>query len=368
MVRGFLVSGFVVLASCSPEPGLFELTATPTMISSKGQRAIVRARATHRDGTIGTGKVDFRSTSGSLKSPVVVPLDEFGSAVVDYTCAASEDPTCQTVNLETIKATWRVAQKELTAEATVRVQAPSVTEDRCDNRMDDDEDGLIDCSDPDCETGACSDLNACTTGEVCRRGICGGGSPVTCNTPPVALCAEQLGTCDPVMGCRYPPKNTGLSCDDGSLCTTGDRCTASGRCEGTDVVCMRTGFPCFDPTGACNPTTGMCEFETLVDGTSCGTQRGSRCCDGSCVNISSDRANCGGCFVACGFGKFCEDAKQGGCGPANFGTTGVCSCSSNSDCPSGQECLGTRCSPSNCRPRQNLTLKVDACWGYCTYP
>lgn len=94
------------------------------------------------------------------------------------------------------------------------------TPERCDNRMDDDGDALVDCADPDCTTGtACDDGDLCSVGETCGGGACGGGT-FTCVGPVVACYA--LSGCDAGV-CLGSPQPAQTPCDGG-------RCDGAGRC------------------------------------------------------------------------------------------------------------------------------------------
>ncbi|MBX7101326.1 MAG: hypothetical protein K1X89_26650, partial [Myxococcaceae bacterium] len=76
----------------------------------------------------------------------------------------------------------------------------SLVELNCGNGIDDDGDGPKDCLDPDCAGAQCNDANACSVGEVCSAGVCGGGTAVTCSTP-TNPCLTALA-CDPTAGCQ----------------------------------------------------------------------------------------------------------------------------------------------------------------------
>ncbi|MFZ5446335.1 MAG: MopE-related protein [Myxococcota bacterium] len=199
------------------------------------------------------------------------------------------------------------------------------TEQLCDDRADNDNDQLIDCADPDCgagtscndgnscttgdrcvtdggceatgsfacmsppnlkcwamagtcepdggptctyatRTGSCDDDDACTTGETCSNGTCGGGTAVSCGTPPVC---RGAGTCQPADGgCVFPPLTQGTGCTDGNNCTINDTCDGDGGCLGTPVVCTA-------PTDCHQVNTGMCE----ADGGCTYTPRTGQSCD-----------------------------------------------------------------------------------------
>jgi hypothetical protein len=88
-------------------------------------------------------------------------------------------------------------------------------------------------------TAACNDNNACTTGDVCGNGVCG-GQPLKCSDNNVCNGVE---TCDPVAGCVAA--QAGENCDDGDACTA-DTCDAVGGCSHDPVpdyaVCRANAF------------------------------------------------------------------------------------------------------------------------------
>jgi hypothetical protein len=160
------------------------------------------------------------------------------------------------------------------------------------------------CSNPDATNGTpCNDGDACTTGDRCTTGVCG-GTPVTCTASDQCHVA---GTCDPSSGtCSNPVAGAGTSCNDGDACTTGDQCS-NGVCGGTPVTC--TASDQCHVAGACSG--GVCSNPIAGNGTLCnggtGTCQGGACactnplvaCGASCVNLTTDSANCGGCGNAC---------------------------------------------------------------------
>lgn len=95
----------------------------------------------------------------------------------------------------------------------------------CTNTLDDDDDGLSDCADPDCLGWACDDNSLCTVGETCTPGgVCGNGkSP--CNP-----CIGS-GACNPQTGCNTTGVNAWARCD-GGVCRLDGGCGTcpSGWC------------------------------------------------------------------------------------------------------------------------------------------
>src|SRR5258706_273962 len=75
---------------------------------------------------------------------------------------------------------------------------------------------------------ACSDLNACTSGDVCVDGACV-GAPVSCDD--ANGCTTD--SCNTATGCVFA--NNSNPCSDGSACTVGDQC-AFGTCHAGTVV------------------------------------------------------------------------------------------------------------------------------------
>jgi hypothetical protein len=223
----------------------------------------------------------------------------------------------------------------------------------------------IDC--PDGVGAPCEPLDPCAVGGTCNaEGTCVPTAIVTCNAPP-GSCQAPQGECLPDGGCAYPLRPAASECDDGDPCTVDDLCDDAGTCV-PGPVC-----PYDDP---CQP--GMCMAEGCVygpstDGSTCGATAAARCCNGACVDISSDPAHCGGCDTPCIGGQGCESVAstpQCDISPAN--TSGRCGCDGTDDCPLGQICrtdspYAGRCTPevdANC---DGVSVDVDFCPNYCGY-
>lgn len=364
MRRGLVgVVASLAWLGCTPT-GTPELvvTASPNSIRANGATTRVSVTATSAAGGVGRGKVNLRASAGSLKAGVDLDLDTFGAASAEAACDAQLDSLCESLPSLRVVATWSV-----TAEVRITINpAPPNQEASCANGVDDDEDGLMDCADPDCEAQPCDDRLACTVNELCASGTCTGGTPRSCVTPQNSLCALGQGTCDPSIGCVYPAQNVGLPCSDDSSCTINDRCDTRGRCTGERVVCDSppVSAACHGPAN-CYPTRG-CVYPVLHDGTSCGPREADRCCGGICAAIDESPSNCGGCGVVCGR-SYCLDASgPAGCGPSTD-VTGRCPCSNDTECPTGQSCLSGVCFPSVCKTYQTYERISDTCPAYCRY-
>jgi N-acetylneuraminic acid mutarotase len=85
----------------------------------------------------------------------------------------------------------------------------------------------------------CDDGNACTSGESCQGGMCEAPTQVvTCD--PLDSCHEA-GVCDVATGrCSDPIKADSSSCDDQNACTAGETCQG-GICGGGAPICEDGG-------------------------------------------------------------------------------------------------------------------------------
>lgn len=198
------------------------------------------------------------------------------------------------------------------------------------------------CYSPEPPTGApCVTDLSCPTGQDCILGYCGGPPGVVVDAKPDA-----------------PPIDAAIDAPPPE-CVVDDDCTTDNACE---IV------SCVDNT---------CVATSRADGASCGASAAERCCSGTCVDISSDEANCGGCGEACAVGRTCESvALTTSCPDKPAATTGRCTCAgANAECPDGQLCrtvtpYTNRCTPSgaaNCAPNETF-VEVNFCPNYCLYP
>jgi hypothetical protein len=162
--------------------------------------------------------------------------------------------------------------------------------------------------------GACSDGNACTTGDTCVGTLCVGGAPPNCDDNKVCT----ADSCAPATGCVHG--NVSGACNDGNLCTTGDACSG-GNCVGTPMTCS-DGNPCTNDVctaGVCsNPNNTL----PCTDNTAC--TNGDVCSGGACVPgpaLDCDDSNA--CTVdSCSPSAGCQHSS-GGSGCADSDGDGV---------------------------------------------
>jgi len=215
------------------------------------------------------------------------------------------------------------------------------------------------CSDPLKTDGApCDDGNACTQTDTCQAGACMGSNPVICTASDQC---HDVGTCDPATGqCSNPARANGYPCSDNNACTDTDTCQEGVCTPGTDIVCDPPD-QCHE-AGICNPTTGLCEYATKQDGTSCNdgnacTQTDT-CQTGVCVGgnpitcPAADQCHeAGVCNPATGTCDYLPKTDGTSCDDGNACTvstcvSGVCVAGSQISCDDGNACTIDSCDPS----------------------
>jgi hypothetical protein len=184
-----------------------------------------------------------------------------------------------------------------------------------------------------CCGGTCcvTDGDLCNGVETCQDGFCVRANPITC--PPISDACHFPPTCNPATGsCSSVAKPEGSPCDDANACTTGEVCR-TGVCQGgTPQSCedgnactidsCATAGGCFHTNAAAgtacppdsNPCTsdscdgaGSCIHPALADGLPCGS--GRSCYQGSCC-----QATYSSCAAACAAQKRCCGFTTRGCG------------------------------------------------------
>ena len=212
-------------------------------------------------------------------------------------------------------------------------------------------------------------------------------------------CALLLAVC----GCYSPNPPAGSPCADDSRCPRGQLCIA-GFCGGSQqgVDGMTTDVSTTDapadgaigdgPPGGCTlpsecPNTNPCVTMTCVNtacvatprasGSSCGPTEANRCCGTTCVNISTDGHNCGGCGETCAVGRACESVSSTTtCGIKPAATAGRCTCAgATAECPDNQICRTVSPYANRCTPETSAEcaagatyVEVNFCPNFCRYP
>ena len=247
--------------------------------------------------------------------------------------------------------------------------------------------------------GGGSAITCCGADETCQGGACM-AAPVTC-TPIGGICAAGGECCAPnvcadgacVAECPPGYRLCDGVCYAGGCCADtdcGDGCLVCGTdhvchsCEDVGLVCQN-GACVTEPAqcgsancDGCCDANGNCRSGT--SGAACGANGAAcvdcpgqqSCCSGTCANVQTDPAHCGGCGDACTSGQMCQkgtcvtqpiqcDATTcSGCCDANgncrSGTSGA-SCGTNGaacvDCPGAESCCSGTCAniltdPAHC--------------------
>jgi hypothetical protein len=135
----------------------------------------------------------------------------------------------------------------------------------------------------------CTPTDLCLVNATCQNGSCSGGTPKDCFFAPVpnechvAVCNPMNGQCEP----QPNPQAAGTPCvDQSDLCTVGHVCDTMGNCQGGQPVnCSQLTQGC--QLGVCDPMTGMCVAQQLMNGDPCddlnGCSSGETCQNGQCT-------------------------------------------------------------------------------------
>jgi len=165
------------------------------------------------------------------------------------------------------------------------------TETVCDDGLDSDCDGLVDCDDPHCGAMPCDDGDPGTSNDTCVTGVCVGTSCVPTESVE-SLCDDGVDNdCSGDADCA-DTQCLGASCDDGNPDTLDDVCTAAGICEGEECVEVWVCDQC---------GTGNCEDVLIYEDTGCGCQSSI---SAACVNVGFTYD------VDCGGGNICTYERQ----------------------------------------------------------
>lgn len=186
-------------------------------------------------------------------------------------------------------------------------------------------------------SGGCDDGDACTTGEKCVKGVCGGAKIVTCQSDGNDC---TVATCDKAKGCTQVSQDD-KGCDPKSgYCASGS-CQAGKCVAGTESDCNDNN-PC--TTDACDKAKGVCTHGSAKTGTAC--DDGDACTEkDSCSGTS-----CKATKISCDDGNVCTtdgcDPKTG-CTktPKNGGA-----CSDGDLCTTGDVCADGDCKATTVKP------------------
>ena len=210
----------------------------------------------------------------------------------------------------------------------------------------------VDVNNNDANCGYCG--NPCGEGGKCQSGSC----VETCGDAG-AVCLSNQECCDDVcVDTNYNAAYCGdcdTQCGDGEVCSGGvcETLECDPECESGETCCkVGTTNSCVDldsdrnNCGTCGNACGL--NEVCRDG-ACSADEceppctgGMRCCGGTCVDSQSDPENCGFC------GKVCDEIKSDGCTAGQCSCRGALECRSDQQCCEGIGCRNVKTDPSNC--------------------
>lgn len=188
-------------------------------------------------------------------------------------------------------------------------------------------------------TASCDDGNACTTGDACDNGVCG-GAPLNCDD-------GKLCTTDSCVGGACQNINNTNSCNDDNPCTADDRCS-NGTCGGTSMNCD-DGVAC--SVDSCG--NGICQH----DRSGCDCDDDSDCNDEK--ECTDDRCDVGRCAHT-NSALSCDD--QDPCTNNDHCTNGSCLGTPNDECcVADKDCPAVPCEDVHCENRGCIRAAVAGC-------
>jgi cysteine-rich repeat protein len=188
-------------------------------------------------------------------------------------------------------------------------------------------------------TAPCDDGDACTIGDSCLEGTCGGSLVVCDDANP---CTDD--SCDGVSGCLFVPNEA--PCDDANACTEGDTCGAGSCAPGAGIDCD-DGEVC--TTDSCDPLVGCVQAantQPCDDADAC--TAGDLCGDGTCA----------GAAIVCDDGNPCTDDTCDSDGGCTF-TPNDAACDDQNACTAGDVCAEGACTPGSAFPCNDGEVCTD---------
>ena len=194
------------------------------------------------------------------------------------------------------------------------------------------------------QTTPCSLPNATAT---CQAGACAvfqcAADYGDCNAQAADGCETSLRTSNADCGACGQACTGGATCIDG-VCSVGcappltscsgtcaDLVTSTAHCGGCSTGCASA----YDQTATC--VNGMCVYSAMT------CPPGQTSCNGDCVDTTRDPSNCGGCYTSCYANGLVGVCTNGQCSPC---PSGLVTCPNPAGLPF--PCVDTRRSIANC--------------------
>jgi len=210
-----------------------------------------------------------------------------------------------------------------------------------------------------CDDGdLCNGLATCQV--VSGQIDCVNGTPVSCTTPSAGGCYAATGTCEPSTGiCSYAFLTQGTTCNDANLCTVADQCNGMGSCGGSTKpcadyhVCADTGTSRLYWSGTCDPSNGVCSFSLTDSNCELGCDSTSGLCNADpCLSIACDNPR-DSCHVGTCVGGACSYQLKSAGSDCNDGDA----CTSLDQCSAAGACQGA---PISCNSPAVLHACTDS--------
>ena len=212
-----------------------------------------------------------------------------------------------------------------------------------------------------CSSGTQTSVRTCNGLGTCSTGLTAACAPYLCGTSACATSCSADAQCTSGSYCSSPScvtkKANGAACTGGNQCTSGsctDGVCCNVACAGSCQACSAaktggTSGTCANVPGGADPDNectdqgaATCGLDGSCSGAgACGRYAAGTVCSGaSCVSGTQTAAS------TCNGSGTCNPGGTSACAPYNCGTSAcVTTCSTNSDCVSGNYCTGGLCKP-----------------------
>jgi hypothetical protein len=250
---------------------------------------------------VGAGDKNVRACAGNYGGPASGPLP---GDLGDWLATAEETPAGATATAASGGSGGPTSGEQGTP-------APcTLTAADCSDLFFDADQCLCICQntgEPICGPRCCTGGSVCVDNTTC---VCPGGGTYCegkCQEcPPGAVCQDEQCICPPLS--YYCDNNTCVPCQEGRTYDPND-CRCTSNCPGAlGAVCNGQCVDLAVDPANCGICGNACAGNHLCQGGSCACPSGWEECNGAganCVDTQNDPLNCGGCGTACGSNQSC---------------------------------------------------------------
>ncbi|MEK6937818.1 MAG: hypothetical protein AABX04_02110, partial [Nanoarchaeota archaeon] len=233
----------------------------------------------------------FNSSSLYVKNSVT-GLKNGTSAIVNDSCSSNYDSVIEVYCSNLVNISWN----GWTCPTSTHCRDGACVENNCSDKIDNDQDGLIDCDDPDCDKKVdCGYLDLSCTPQCldkeCGPNGCGGscgpcGNDKICNSSQKCTsCPMGLSSCS--SSCvnfsnnQYHCGNCTTICFGGKICKEG-KCSCAPKCNNADGTTKQCG------DDGCGGTCGACKSEETCESGVCKSNQVTPQSLANCTNSDND--------------------------------------------------------------------------------